>query len=75
VAEMLSLRITPGDYITIGDNIVVQVTQAPGAAFNVSIDAPRDIPIVRGAVHEKSAARPACIQRKWEAHPPKKARS
>ena len=72
---MLSLRITPGDYIAIGDNIIVQVSQAQGAAFNVSIDAPRDIPIVHGALHEKTTARPDCIQRKWENHPPKKPRA
>ncbi len=72
---MLSLRITSGDYIAIGDDIVVQVTQAQGSAFNVSIDAPREVPIVRGALHERAAARPDCIQRKWDAHPPKTTRA
>ena len=51
---MLSLQLKSGEYITIGDNIVVQVFKDSGPEFRASIKAPREIPIVRGKVLERS---------------------
>ena len=51
---MLSLQMKSGDYVTIGENVVVQVFRDSGPQFSVSIKAPREIPIVRGAVLERT---------------------
>ena len=40
---MLSLQLKSGDYLTIGDEIAVQIFQQPGGAFSVSVKAPREI--------------------------------
>lgn len=53
---MLSLQLKSGDYITIGDNVVVQVFKDSGPEFRVSVKAPREIPIVRGKVLEREGA-------------------
>ena len=56
---MLSLQLKSGDYLTIGENVVVQVFKSNGAQFRVSIQAPRDVPILRGDVREREGdARP-----------------
>lgn len=69
---MLTLRVNSGDYVAIGDNIFVQVYQVQGSTFALSIDAPKDVPIVRGELHEKTADCPQSIRQRWEHHPPKK---
>lgn len=50
---MLSLQMKSGEYLTIGDNIVVQIFRGSGPAFQVSIKAPREIPVVRGELLER----------------------
>ena len=50
---MLSLQMKSGDYVTIGDNVVVQVFRDSGPQFRISIKAPKEIPIMRGAVLER----------------------
>ena len=52
---MLSLQMKSGEYLTIGENIAVQVFQA-GSSFRVSVQAPREIPILRGEVRERAGA-------------------
>ena len=42
-----------GDYFKIGEDVTVQVFRDSGGKFIVSVDAPREIPIVRGAVLER----------------------
>lgn len=59
---MLSLTVRSGDYITIGDNVVIQVLRA-GDVFRVAIDAPKEMPIERAKVHEQTAETPECIRR------------
>ena len=44
---MLKISLTPGEYLTIGDNIVVQLYRSEGGRSYLAIDAPREIPIVR----------------------------
>ena len=55
---MLSLQLKSGDYLTIGDDIAVQVFEEPGSSFRVAVKAPKEIPILRGEVHERSGKRP-----------------
>ena len=69
---MLTLRVESGDYVAIGDNIFVQVYQVKDSTFALSIDAPKEVPIVRGELHEKTAACPESIRQRWQQHPPRK---
>lgn len=55
---MLSLQVKSGEYITIGEDIVIQIFEQSGSNFKVSIQAPREIPILRGAVRERAGSRP-----------------
>ncbi len=54
---MLSLQMKSGEYLTIGENIAVQVFQS-GSSFRVAVQAPREIPILRGEIRERTAERP-----------------
>ena len=60
---MLALTVREGDYVTIGEDIVVQVRSA--------IDAPRSMNIQRAKVHEAEAGVPVCIQKVRRQAPPK----
>ena len=55
---MLSLMLKSGEYLTIGENIVVQITEKSGGGFQVSVQAPREIPIVRGELLDRAGQRP-----------------
>lgn len=60
---MLSLQIKSGDYITIGDNIVIQVFKESSSRMRVSIQAPRETPVLRGAVREREGGeRPSVLK-------------
>lgn len=59
---MLSLGRNPGQYVVIGDDIVVQVVQVDGA-LRLAIEAPREMRIERGEHYEKNNPVPFCIQR------------
>jgi sRNA-binding carbon storage regulator CsrA len=50
---VLSLQMRSGEYLTIGENVVVQVFKESGPQFRVSIKAPREVSIVRGKVLER----------------------
>ncbi len=54
---MLKLSLTTGEYLTIGDNVVVQVYRSEGGRTYLAIDAPREIPVVRGSVLEREGGR------------------
>lgn len=59
---MLKLTMYPDDYLTINGNIVVYLTRAAGGQASVAIDAPREIPILRGAVLKRlGMERQACL--------------
>ena len=65
---MLSLQLRSGDYLTIGDNVIVQVFRGTGAQIRVSIQAPKEISILRGEVREQQGSqRPEGLL----VHPPK----
>ena len=50
---MLKLSLAPGEYLTIVDGAVVQVYRAESGRAYLAIDAPREIPVGRGAVRER----------------------
>lgn len=69
---MLSLQLKSGDYLTIGEDVVVQVFKGTGSQFRVSVKAPRQVPILRGEIRERSGdRRPQGLLE----HPPKKSPS
>jgi len=55
---MLSLQLKSGEYLTIGSDIAVQIFEQSGSSFRVSVQAPREIPILRGEVLERTEKRP-----------------
>ena len=56
---MLKLTLLPDEYLMIGNNTVVQLARIAGGRADLAIDAPRTVPIVRGAVLEREGgARP-----------------
>lgn len=50
---MLKISLTPGEYLTIGENVVVQLYRSAGGRAYLAIQAPRDVSILRGAVLER----------------------
>ncbi len=50
---MLSLQMKSGEYVTIGEDVVVQVFKESGPQFRISIKAPKEISIMRGKVLER----------------------
>jgi len=59
---MLKLTLLPGEYLTIGEGIVVQLAQSENGRAELAVQAPREVPILRGEVLERSGGqRPACL--------------
>lgn len=59
---MLSLALSPGEYMTIGSDVVVQLNRITGDSCKLTITAPREIPILRGEVLERGGGkRPDCV--------------
>lgn len=59
---MLLLQLKTGDYMTIGDNVVVQLNDISGSRCKLMIEAPREIPVMRGELLERAGAeRPECV--------------
>jgi carbon storage regulator len=52
-SKMLVLGMKPEDYVLIGDDIIVKVIKTSKDDLRLGIDAPKDIPIVRGNVYER----------------------
>ena len=61
---MLSLQLKSGEYITIGDDIAVQIFEQSGSSFRVAVKAPRELTILRGEVHERAGERPDGLHKK-----------
>ncbi|WP_243388527.1 carbon storage regulator [Bacillus kexueae] len=49
---MLVLGRKPGEYVVINDNIKVKVVKSNKGDLRLAIDAPKNVPIVRGEVYE-----------------------
>ena len=59
---MLFLQFKTGEYMTIGEDVVVQVDDVSGGRCKLMVEAPREVPIVRGTVLERGGAeRPECV--------------
>lgn len=59
---MLMLGIRSGEYIVIGDNIVIKAVQLENQV-QLGIEAPKDVPILRDNVYEQNHPTPQCIVR------------
>ena len=62
---MLTLGLRSGEYIVIGDNIVIKAVQVDNQV-QLAIEAPRDMDILREAVYEQTHPTPECIVRLQE---------
>ena len=59
---MLCLNLNQGEYMTIGENVVVQLDSISGDRCKLMIQAPREIAVLRGEVLERSGGkRPDCV--------------
>lgn len=59
---MLCLNLSPGEYLTIGENIVVQIDRISGDGCKLMIQAPKEISVLRGEVLERNGGqRPSCV--------------
>ena len=59
---MLSLQLKTGDYMTIGADVVVQLNDISGDRCRLVIEAPREVPVLRGEILERNGGkRPECI--------------
>lgn len=59
---MLRITLKPGEYFTVGGNVVVQFDRLGGERAHLNITAPREVPILRGAVLEREGGkRPDCL--------------
>lgn len=72
---MLSLQLKSGEYLTIGDDIAVQIFQQSGSTFNVAVKAPREIPILRGEVRERTEERPDGLRSRQLQQPSRRVRN
>lgn len=58
---MLCLSLRTGDYLTIGDDVVLQLDRMTGDRCKLVIQAPREVPVLRGEVLERTEKRPDCV--------------
>ena len=62
---MLCITLLPGDYFTVGNDTVIQFDRLSGERVHLVINAPREVPIIRGEVLERQGGnRPACVKEK-----------
>ena len=59
---MLVLGVKPGDYLVVGEDVVVQVAEC-GSVVRLAIQAPKDMPVLRGPVYEETHPTPPCVVR------------
>ena len=57
---MLTIGRKPGEYIVIGEDIIITADYEDGM-MRISIDAPKEMKIRRGEVWEQERPRPACL--------------
>lgn len=59
---MLCLNLNQGEYMTIGENVVVQLDRVSGDRCKLVIQAPKEVPVLRGEVLERNGGqRPECV--------------
>ena len=66
---MLCLNLNQGEYMTIGEDVVVQLDHVTGDRCRLVIHAPREVPILRGEVLERTGGqRPQCVYDGYRYH-------
>ena len=59
---MLCLSLNQGEYMTIGEDVVVQLNHISGDRCRLMVQAPKDMAILRGEVLERTGGeRPECV--------------
>ena len=59
---MLCLNLNQGEYLTTGEDVVVQLYGISGDRCKLMINAPKEIPVLRGKVLERTGGqRPECV--------------
>jgi len=61
---MLCISMKVGDYFTVGSDTVVQFDDLVGERARIMVTAPREVPILRGELVERSGQRPDCVLEK-----------
>lgn len=56
---MLVLGRKPGEYVMIGHDVKIQVIRSEDGNLRLAIEAPKDVPIVRGEIYDRKSASPA----------------
>lgn len=56
---MLVLGRKPGEYVMIGDQIMIKVVKSEDGALRLAIEAPKEMRILRGEVYEKEVLKKA----------------
>nr|WP_325186632.1 carbon storage regulator [uncultured Oscillibacter sp.] len=61
---MLSLSLPQGEHMTIAESVVVQADRISGERCKLMVQAPREVPILRGEVLERQGGQPpGCVVR------------
>lgn len=59
---MLCITMRRGEYITLGDDIVIQVERLNSERVHLNVSAPRQVAVLRGEVLERGGGRrPGCV--------------
>ena len=59
---MLKLTLFPDEYFSIDDKIIVQLQRVAGGRGFLAVEAPREMPVVRGTLLEQQGGkRPVCL--------------
>ena len=59
---MLCISMRAGDYFTVGESTVIQFTRLTGDRAHITVNAPREVPVLRGEVLERNGGqRPGCV--------------
>ncbi len=59
---MLFLQLKTGEYMTIGGDVIVQLNDVSGNRCKLMVEAPREVPVMRGELLERAGAeRPECV--------------
>ena len=59
---MLCISMRAGDYFTVGGSTVIQFNRLQGDRVHLVVNAPREVPVLRGEVLERQGGkRPDCV--------------
>ena len=60
---MLCISLLPNEYLVVGDQTVIQYDRLRGERVHLTVNAPREVSVVRGEVLERQGGqRPACVK-------------